>query len=186
MFVKQNTETLPVPEIFACYTYGPIDRDIGDYGSLFDTYIFMTFVEGQSLDKVWESYDENTKAHVTNQLKQYICELRNIDGNYIGSTDSGPIMDPIFETYHDKGPFNSEEAFNNAIVDAYQSKAPRCHIKSFLSGMLCQNKHQIKFIHGDLRLQNTIVNDGSVSGIVDWEFSGLYPEYWEFSKALHV
>lgn len=102
MFVKQNTETLPVPEIFACYTYGPIDRDIGDYGSLFDTYIFMTFVEGQSLDKVWESYDENTKAHVTNQLKQYICELRNIDGNYIGSTDSGPIMDPIFETYHDK------------------------------------------------------------------------------------
>lgn len=52
--------------------------------------------------------------------------------------------------------------------------------------MLCQNKHQIKFIHGDLRLQNTIVNDGSVSGIVDWEFSGLYPEYWEFSKALHV
>lgn len=39
MFVKQNTETLPVPEIFACYTYGPIDRDIGDYGSLFDTHL---------------------------------------------------------------------------------------------------------------------------------------------------
>ncbi|KNG88824.1 hypothetical protein ANOM_002478 [Aspergillus nomiae NRRL 13137] len=48
IFVKQNTETMPVPKIFACYTYGPIQRDIGDYGSLFDTYIFMSYVEGQS------------------------------------------------------------------------------------------------------------------------------------------
>lgn len=51
MFVEQNTKTLPVPKIFACYSYGPIHRDIKDYGSLFDTYIFMSFVEGQSLDK---------------------------------------------------------------------------------------------------------------------------------------
>lgn len=103
-FVGQNTETLPVPKIFACYSYGPIHRDIKDYGSLFDTYMFMSFVEGQTLDMVWETYDEDTKVHVPNQLKEYLREIRSIpNGNYIGSADSGPVTDPILETYHVRG-----------------------------------------------------------------------------------
>ncbi|PLB47575.1 kinase-like protein [Aspergillus steynii IBT 23096] len=187
MFVKQNTETLPVPNVFAYYTYGPIDRDVLDYGSLFDTYMFMSYVEGQSLDKAWETYDEETKFHVTNQLKGYIRELRSIpSGNYIGSADSGPVTDPILEAYHNKGPFDSEEAVNNTLIAAYQSKVPRSHVKTFLSGMLSQNTHQIVFTHGDLHHPNTMVKDGVVSGIVDWEFSGWYPEYWEFIKALYI
>lgn len=104
VFVKQTTEALPVPNVFACYSYGPISRDVEDYGSLFDTYIFMSFVEGQTLDKAWETYDKDTKSHVTNQLKRYLRELREIsNGSYIGSVDSGPVTDPILETYHIKG-----------------------------------------------------------------------------------
>lgn len=52
--------------------------------------------------------------------------------------------------------------------------------------MLSQNKHHIVFTYSDLRLQNIMVNDGYVTGILDWEFSGWYPEYREFSKALYV
>lgn len=85
-----------------------------------------------------------------------------------------------------KGPFHSEEDFNNAIIDAYQSKAPKRRIKGFLAGMLSHRKHQIAFTHGDLRQQNIMVKDGNVTGILDWEFSGWYPEYWEFSKALYI
>jgi hypothetical protein len=44
--------------------HDPLDRDIDDYGSLFDTYIFMSLVEGQTLDLAWDSYDELTKTHV--------------------------------------------------------------------------------------------------------------------------
>lgn len=187
MFVDQNTETVPVPKVFACYSYGPIRRDIEDYGSLFDTYIFMSYVKGQSLDKVWGTYDDTTKNHITSQLKGYFNQLRQInDGNYIGSAGLGPVTDPILESHHTKGPFNSEGDFNNAIIEAYQSKAPKRHIRGFLAGMLSQKCHKIVFTHGDLRLQNIMVHDGYVSGILDWEFSGWYPEYWEFSKALYV
>ncbi|GCB24331.1 hypothetical protein AAWM_07216 [Aspergillus awamori] len=187
MFVEQNTETVPVPKIFAFYSYGPIDRDIEDYGSLFDNYIFMSFVEGQSLDKTWEAYDSVTKSRVANQLKGYFRELRQIDhSHYIGSVDLGPVTDPILEGYGIKGPFNSEYDFNNAIIDAYQSRAPKRHIKNVLAGMLSQKGHRTVFTHGDLRLQNIMVNNGNVTGILDWEFSGWYPEYWEFSKALYV
>ncbi|KAH8424146.1 uncharacterized protein LDX57_001900 [Aspergillus melleus] len=169
------------------------NRDIGDYGSLFDTYIFMDFVEGQTLDKVWDGYDEGAKARIANQLKAYFHELRRIHApGYIGSVDSGPVMDPMLEYYHTRGaktgegPFPSLETFNNTLIDAYQLKVPKRHIKSFLSGMLSETNHQIVFTHGDLRHANIMVHEGSVTGILDWEFSGWYPEYWEFAKALYV
>ncbi|WEW60294.1 hypothetical protein PRK78_005779 [Emydomyces testavorans] len=187
IFVSQNATTIPVPEVFACYSYGPIDRDVDDYGSLFDTYIFMSFVEGQTLDTVWESYDEATKHRVADQLKECLHDLRNISGGtYIGSVDQGPVTDQILANSLNKGPFDSEEAFNNAIIDTYQANAPKRHIRTFLTGMLSLSKHRIVFTHGDLRLQNIMVQDGRITGIVDWEFSGWYPEYWEFSRALHV
>lgn len=104
IFVEQNTENVPVPKVFACYTHGPICRDVDDFGSLYDTYIFMSFVEGESLDKVWELCDETAKSRITSQLKGYFYELRCIDnGNYIGSADLGPVTDPILETHHTKG-----------------------------------------------------------------------------------
>ncbi|KAE8332238.1 kinase-like domain-containing protein [Aspergillus sergii] len=139
----------------------------------------MSFVEGHSLDKAWETYDRVTKNRVTNQLKGYIRELHEIPpSDYIGSVDFRPVTDPILDGCPNQGPFSAKEAFDNALIDAYRSKAPRCHIKSFLAGMLSQNKHQIVFTHGDLHLANIMVNNGSVTGILDWEFGGWYPEYW--------
>lgn len=89
---------MPVPKVFACYTIGPIHRDILDYSSLFDTYIFISFVEGHSLDKAWETYNEATKNRVTNQLKGYIRKLREIPpGDYVGSVDFRPVADPILD-----------------------------------------------------------------------------------------
>ncbi|OJD15262.1 hypothetical protein AJ78_04484 [Emergomyces pasteurianus Ep9510] len=187
IFVGQNARTVPVPEVFACYSYGPIDRDVDDYGSLFDTYIFMSFVEGQTLDTVWGSYDEATKHHVADQLKECLHDLRNISGGtYIGSIDRGPVTDQILTGSLNKGPFDSEESFNNTLIDVYQANAPKRHVRSLLTGMLSQNKHRTVFTHGDLRLQNIMVKSGRITGILDWEFSGWYPEYWEFSKALYV
>ncbi|PYH62748.1 uncharacterized protein BO96DRAFT_418213 [Aspergillus niger CBS 101883] len=115
MFVDQNTETVPVPKIYAYYSYGPIDRDFGDYGSFYDNYIFMSFVEG---------------------------------------------------------PFDSEDAFDEAIINAYQSKAPIRHIKNVLAGMLSQKRHKTVFTHGDVRLPNIMGNNDGNIGIVDWKFSG--------------
>lgn len=49
------------------------------------------------------------------------------------------------------------------------------------------------FTHADLNPRNILVDrviqsDGSrsweVTGIVDWETSGYYPEYWDYTKAM--
>ncbi|KAK4142033.1 uncharacterized protein C8A04DRAFT_30437 [Dichotomopilus funicola] len=53
--------------------------------------------------------------------------------------------------------------------------------------------HKIVFTHADLNARNILVDlvplpDGTtgwrVTGIVDWETAGYYPEYWDYTKAL--
>lgn len=105
-FVNENTRTLQIPKVYACYTYGPIERDIGDYGSLFDTYIFMDFVEGEDLDRAWEGLDKDTKERVAGQLKGYLAELRDIGNDnegYIGSVDGGHVADPVLAYHSNRG-----------------------------------------------------------------------------------
>jgi aminoglycoside phosphotransferase (APT) family kinase protein len=43
--------------------------------------------------------------------------------------------------------------------------------------------------HGDLHPRNIIVddkNDVRITGVIDWEKGGGYPEYWEYLKALNT
>jgi hypothetical protein len=100
--VAQNTG-VPVPKVFAYYTYGPIDRDVGDYGGLYDTYIFMSFIAGETLHTAWDSFDVSAKSHISRQLTSYIQEIRDM-GNvgYIGSIDHGPVTDHSLATSLDK------------------------------------------------------------------------------------
>jgi thiamine kinase-like enzyme len=45
-----------------------------------------------------------------------------------------------------------------------------------------RSDHSSRFTHADLSLRNIIIKDDKIQGTVDWEFSGWYPEYWEYVK----
>lgn len=41
------------------------------------------------------------------------------------------------------------------------------------------------FTHGDRQRKNIIVNQDDYSvAIIDWEFAGWYPSYWEYTRAM--
>jgi aminoglycoside phosphotransferase (APT) family kinase protein len=45
-------------------------------------------------------------------------------------------------------------------------------------------RHETVFTHGDISPYNILVlDDGSVSAVLDWEAAGRYPEYWELTTA---
>ena len=115
IFVAEHTKAIPIPKVFAYCTYGPLNRDIDDYGGLFDTYIFMSLVEGQTLDLAWDSYGKLTKDHIAHKLKTYMEELREIRSEppYIGSVNNGPVRDQIFDNFHIKGSPPCIEAIRN-------------------------------------------------------------------------
>ena len=43
-------------------------------------------------------------------------------------------------------------------------------------------KFVTKYSHADLSPENVIVKDGRIAAIIDWEFAGWWPEYWEYTK----
>ena len=45
-----------------------------------------------------------------------------------------------------------------------------------------EGTYKLKFTHADLAPRNIRVKDGHITGILDWEFSGWYPEYWDYTK----
>lgn len=186
LFIAERT-SIPIPRLYASYVYGPLDRDVDDFGSVYDTYIFMEFIEGEDLEKSWERYNTIEKQQLSVDLKKYMTELRSIPpANYIGSVHGGPVTDVILEwSTTSKGPFNSEEDFNTTIADTFVAKS-KGHVGPYIRSMLNSHKHSIVFTHGDLRPANIIVRDGRVAAIIDWEMAGWYPDYWEFVKAFYL
>lgn len=86
--------------------------------------------------------------------------------------------DPRIQGGQQIGPFKDEAAFNQTLR---------------YSGDAARRGHKIVFTHADLNPRNILVDrmvqpDGSrgwkVTGIVDWETSGYYPEYWDYTKAM--
>ena len=70
-----------------------------------------------------------------------------------------------------------EANFNKYLTDPFWEQIRRDAAKSH------DIRHDIVFTHGDLSLRNILAENGKITGIVDWENAGPFPEYWEYTKA---
>ena len=175
VFIRQNTR-IPVPSVFACYR----DSD--------QSFIVMERIHGQTLEDLWPVLDEQEKTAVMRRLKDYLAQLRRVEspGGYC-SLGRGPLLDPVFQTLSGDcaGPFNDETELNDALVrkmrlsDVLRDKADHFYAR-YLSEIL--RGHPPTLTHGDLQLKNIMVRPGPELDIVllDWEYAGWYPSYWEY------
>lgn len=166
IYVKENTN-IPVPKVF---DYGKNEQN--------NNYILMEYIEGDILENVFETLNNDEKDKIINQLKEYIYEMREKTFSNICSINNNPchelsISNDLF------GPFREIEEFNNyrinkLIIDDEE-------IKIYIN----TNKNiKTDFIltHNDLGPYNIIVKDNNIVAILDWELSGYYPEYWEYNR----
>ena len=140
----------------------------------------MDFVDGECLEEAWPSMDEDQKKSIAEQLKHIINIMRQTkpDQLEIGAL-GGPARDLRQFTDYYGGPFSSETEFNEFVLD-FLPTTPlpiRAAISSYFD-----NQNKITFTHGDLTPRNIIVKDGNIQALLDWEYSGWYPEYWEYVK----
>lgn len=110
----------------------------------------------------------------------------------LGSVNRGPVQDTYFSPDYHQGPFFSAREFHDftQFVAAYwlpMEKRPPEPYRDMLP-----DTARICLTHGDLNLANILIVRSldetrvTVSGIVDWEQAGWYPEYWEYCKAMIV
>ncbi|KAI0188414.1 kinase-like protein [Astrocystis sublimbata] len=176
-FVRNNT-SIPVPEVYNAYK----DAESGR------TRIVMEFVEGVPLTEAWDTYSDPEKDSVIAQLRSYMDELRQLKGNFIGGLDGSRCEDLFFEGLEGyRGPFEDEEAFTAGLVEAMKQARHELYADveivcdMFLEVM---KGHEIVFTHNDFAPRNILVQGSNVVAILDWEFAGFYPDYWEYCKAM--
>ncbi|KAK5998865.1 hypothetical protein PT974_01249 [Cladobotryum mycophilum] len=174
-FITENT-TIPIPALH----HGYLDDDTNQY------VLVMDYVEGETLDAVWEDYNEDEQEEVIAQLRDYMAQLRQFKGTFIGSIDGTCCNDPYFsDGLGGYGPFPAENEFNEGVVEAMRKDRPEAFVE-YASDlwMSSMRGHESILTHNDFEPRNILVEGTEVVAILDWENAGYYPEYWEYCKAM--
>ncbi|KAJ5587983.1 uncharacterized protein N7459_003748 [Penicillium hispanicum] len=140
--------------------------------------IVMDYMPGKSLEDVWDTLSPDQKQSITQQLRGYLCQLRNLKGEYIGAVDRGTVSMGKWTSIQG-GPFDSEREFNEWILDDLSSgiSAPL----RYYANCALTDGHDIVFTHADFSSRNILVDENcQVTAVLDWEFAGWYPEWWEY------
>jgi len=136
------------------------------------TYIITRYVKGKTLGESWKDMNDTHKHHIILDLIKYMDIMRNDRHNHICSINDGKIIDNMIFV-NECGPFKSQKEFNEVLLSGIEDK---------LSCPILDIDRNINFTHGDLAPHNIIVKNNKIVSIVDWEYSGYFPEYWEYTK----
>ncbi len=173
----------------------PAPRPLGAMRLSGVSLMFMTYVAETTLEEVWTRLDAVQKASIQNQLDNILTDLRSLphpDGTPFGGVEGEGCKDlrrhlrrstkPIMNIsdFEDFLFFNSHPG-GHVVVELLRQLSPLCQpsVSESPKGV---------FTHGDLRPDNIMVeitNSGQclITGLLDWEYSGFYPEYYESTKS---
>ncbi|KAF8065063.1 kinase-like domain-containing protein [Lyophyllum atratum] len=165
---------LPVPRVLS----------YGDDGSGMGGSIWMTYIPGKLLSQVWAHLPDRERSTIMDELHQCLLRLRacqnprspqisSIAGTFIKSFRT---CNGVIPPCTDKADFLRYLSPNfrkgrEVVFDDETNKV----------NLLMEMPHSIVFAHGDLYRHNILVQDGHLSGIIDWECAGWLPEYWDYT-----
>lgn len=147
--------------------------------------IRMDFVEGESLEDLWPTMSEEERQDICQQLREILVAMQSAESKtgIIGSCRGGPFRECRRMGEYTGGPYQDEAGFNNYIANVINTTPT--DIRDALHSQL-RTDHRIVFAHGDLSQHNILIKDMNIVGLIDWEFAGWYPEYWEYVKFFDV
>ncbi|EFY96459.2 hypothetical protein X797_009884 [Metarhizium robertsii] len=161
---EQLLGKVPVPEVF------------GWIEDKRQTFIYMSLIEGDTLQNRWKDLEESERITVCQELREMVQAWRGLkhdeDGPYIGGLHKQPLNEIFLSDHSDlAGPFQG--------ADATQRFHHGC-------GIDIRGGVPVVFTHDDLLAVNILLSPGlnpKVAAIIDWAQSGWYPFYWEYCKA---
>lgn len=176
-YLDRNKSNIPVPKPLGLVRIGGV------------CLIFMSYIGSVPLGEVWPTFDSSQKASISNQLNTILADLRTlpfIEGTPLGGVVGEGCRDLRRHVRVSEIPIISLEDFETFL---FSSSHPggSVFVKFLRQLSPSSTNHpgpRIVFTHGDLRPDNIMVeladdNKYMVSGILDWEYSGFYPDYYE-------
>ncbi|KAM0666786.1 hypothetical protein ACQRIU_004641 [Beauveria bassiana] len=147
------------------------------------SYLLTSELPGAALSLCMDAISDADYQRIQLQLQAYVSQIRDIpqtvNPDFVICDSRGEACrDPRIGDFTPIGPFKDEAAFSQEL--RFPDEPSR-------------RGHKIVFTHADLNPRNIIVNQvkdatgtlhWEVSGIVDWEAAGYYPEYWDCTKSM--
>ncbi|EIM84492.1 kinase-like protein, partial [Stereum hirsutum FP-91666 SS1] len=172
---------IPVPRILS---YGESDpNESWNWGS-----ILMMRIPGEPLNEVFDSLSPDELATIKGELASHLERMRRYSnrwGTRICGVDGGDAYGARIPLRHIAAGVD-EDAFHQSLFPfVNDSTAPNyAQRRAAAEGMPSLFPHAIVFTHGDLWHHNIMVHDGHITGIIDWEYAGWLPEYWEYTTIM--
>lgn len=169
-FVQGNT-SIPVPTVV----------DSWDEGNTGRTFILMRRILGESLSTAWPNLSAEEKDGIVRQTAEYLQQLRQLQSQKMQALDGGPIYSNFLirsqasDVPH--GPLGSDDELWAEMERALQHipEPARLRLRSRMPPAA-----PYTFTHADLTNVNIMVENGRLTGIIDWECSGYFPVWWEY------
>lgn len=178
--VKDHTN-VPVPGLFNAGFRTLNGEEIGQ--------ISMEKVEGVTLECAWEGYDDEAKAYMCKEIWHIVERLRRIPKPpelshlYQCGADGSPSKDVLIEDLQSPPrPLLDDDALRARIYERYYHSHGRLY-ENTLPSMLPRSDISV-FTHGDLTPRNIMVDQGRITGVIDWETAGWFPDYWEYANMM--
>ncbi|TVY35290.1 hypothetical protein LSUB1_G004842, partial [Lachnellula subtilissima] len=152
----------------------PVPHPIDLLLSCTESFLVTSRIEGEPVGLAVDECSSEEMHQMAQDLRSWTAELRAIkrdrDSKYaITNATGGPCLDYRISA-DPVGPFRSEKEFSESLQ------------LGILPDLVHRTGYKIVFTHADLNMRNILVKDGRISGIVDWENAGWFPEYWEYTK----
>ncbi|TVY50381.1 hypothetical protein LCER1_G007878 [Lachnellula cervina] len=180
-YLEEHAPDIPVPRPHGLVKFGSA------------RIIFMTYFPSTTLESAWPNLTHENKLLIQHQLNDIFLKLRALTStgaeHILGGVNGEGVQDLRRDGHKTRETISTVAAFE----DFQFSIAPHnisSYIK-FLRSLLPPASSTVVFTHGDVRTANIIVDIDQfggyyVTGIIDWETSGFYPEYFESSKILYL
>lgn len=176
-YLERHKPKLPVPRTQGLITCGQ------------SAYLFLSYIPGSTLAEVWPQLKYSQKQALIAELDTILLELRQLERPQnmpLGGVEDGRCKDARRNIKRSPRAIHS----NNDFWDFQYKDAPvgsRIYFTFLRRITVGFQASRCVFTHGDLRTDNIIVrlrSDGTytISGIIDWEMSGFYPEDFESIK----
>lgn len=160
---------------------------------------------GPCLDSEWPKMDQASKQAVACRLQSVLKEMRQLEspGGHCSVGRQG-LPDGLFWTNNPSnpfaGPFGTEPELNNAMIAKYVENGLSKHKANYYSRTFSDvfQNHAPVFSHADLQRKNILIRNAPAGDetkekldatdldlvIIDWEYAGWYPSYWEYARAI--
>ncbi|KAF3934903.1 hypothetical protein ABW19_dt0205547 [Dactylella cylindrospora] len=174
---------IPAPKVISYGEHpGHDDDGRGRYS------ILMSKLEGERFGPVYTKLSEEARSVAVDEMKRYLSAIRSWKspwGDRICSVTGSFIRSPRVPLGK-AGPSENEEEFFKSMYYAISTRDdPEFEALVGPVEEFHRVKHNIVFTHGDFEHHNILVNErGNITGFIDWESAGWYPDYWEFTTAL--